>query len=204
MKLWHSEISSWSLGLWVRYLLSWMTHHGECLLPYVEDVQAALWTPQRRELLACSHVWKLSYEHTSSFSQYFRWGHPNWHLDCNLMGYCVKKNSHGRADTAILRKLCLQDWLLAGTWELGFREGFCRSLGLPCWLSSKESACSGGDMGSILGLGRSAGEGNGNPLQYSWQNDPKNKGAWWAPEHGVARVSHDLATTTPPLRATIF
>ena len=39
--------------------------------------------------------------------------------------------------------------------------------GLPRWLSSKESACNAGDLGSIPGLGRSPGEGNGYPLQYS-------------------------------------
>ena len=48
---------------------------------------------------------------------------------------------------------------------------------LPRWLSGKESACQAGDMGSIPGLGRSPGEGNGNPLQYSclgnpWTEDP--------------------------------
>ena len=40
--------------------------------------------------------------------------------------------------------------------------------GLPRWLSSKESACQAGDVGSIPGPGRSPGEGNGNPLQYSF------------------------------------
>ena len=40
-------------------------------------------------------------------------------------------------------------------------------LGLPWWLRGKESACNMGDLGSIPGLGRSPGEGNGNPLQYS-------------------------------------
>ena len=39
--------------------------------------------------------------------------------------------------------------------------------GLPRWHSGKESACQAGDMGSIPGSGRSPGEGNGNPLQYS-------------------------------------
>ena len=42
--------------------------------------------------------------------------------------------------------------------------------GLPLWLSGKESTCSAGaagNIGSIPGLGRSPGEGNGNPLQYS-------------------------------------
>ena len=42
------------------------------------------------------------------------------------------------------------------------------------------------------------GEGNGNPLQYSCLEIPKDRGAWWATVHGVARVGHDLATKPPP------
>jgi len=42
----------------------------------------------------------------------------------------------------------------------------------------KESACNVGDMSSICGLGRSPGEGNGNPLQYSSLGDPMDRGAW--------------------------
>ena len=61
----------------------------------------------------------------------------------------------------------------------------------------KESACSAGDQGSILWLGRSPGEGNGNPLQCSCLESPRDGGAWWAPAHGVARVGHDLATKPP-------
>ena len=44
--------------------------------------------------------------------------------------------------------------------------------GLPWWLSIKESACNAGDSGLILGLGRSPGEGNGNPLQSSCLKNP--------------------------------
>ena len=44
--------------------------------------------------------------------------------------------------------------------------------GLPWWFSGKESACNAGDMGSIPGSGRSLGEGNGNPLQYSCLENP--------------------------------
>ena len=44
-----------------------------------------------------------------------------------------------------------------------------------------------GDMGSIPGLGRSPGEGNGNPLQYSCLGNPMDRGAWWATFHGVAK-----------------
>ena len=40
-------------------------------------------------------------------------------------------------------------------------------LGLPCGSAGKESACNAGDLSLILGLGRSPGEGNGYPLQYS-------------------------------------
>ena len=45
---------------------------------------------------------------------------------------------------------------------------------------SKESACSAGDPGSIPGLGQSPGEGNGNPLQYSCRENPRDRGAWEA------------------------
>ena len=55
------------------------------------------------------------------------------------------------------------------------------------------------DVGLIPGSGRSAGEGNGNPLQYSCLGNPINKGTWQATVHGVARVRYDLVTKpTPP------
>ena len=49
----------------------------------------------------------------------------------------------------------------------------------------KESACNAGDAGSLTGLGRSHGEGDDNPLQYSCLGSPKDRGAWWATVHGV-------------------
>ena len=52
---------------------------------------------------------------------------------------------------------------------------------------SKESACNARDLGSIPGLGRSPGEGNGNPLQYSCLENPIDGGAWRATVHGVAK-----------------
>ena len=48
------------------------------------------------------------------------------------------------------------------------------------------SACNVGDLGLIPGSGRSPGEGNGNPLQYSCLENPMDGGAWWATVHGVA------------------
>ena len=44
-----------------------------------------------------------------------------------------------------------------------------------------------GDSGSIPGLGRSPGEGNGNPLQYSCLENPMDGGAWWATVHQVTK-----------------
>ena len=52
-----------------------------------------------------------------------------------------------------------------------------------------------GNVGSILGLGRSPGGGNDSSLQYSCLGKPMNKGAWWATVHGGhKRVRHNLAT----------
>ena len=54
------------------------------------------------------------------------------------------------------------------------------------------------DLGSVPWPGRSPGEGNGNPLQYSCLENPMDRGAWQAIVQGVARVGHDLATKPPP------
>ena len=59
---------------------------------------------------------------------------------------------------------------------------------------AKESACNAGDSSSILGLGRSAGERNGNPLQYFFLGNPMDRGAWKAVVHRITRVGHDLVT----------
>ena len=50
-----------------------------------------------------------------------------------------------------------------------------------------ESACSAEDWGSIPGLRRSPGEGNGNSLQYSCLENPMDRGAWQAMVHRVAK-----------------
>ena len=51
----------------------------------------------------------------------------------------------------------------------------------------KESSCNAGDPGSVLGSGRSPGEGYGNLLQYSCLENSMNRGAWRATVHGVAK-----------------
>ena len=62
--------------------------------------------------------------------------------------------------------------------------------GLPwClrWLKKKKSASNAGDSGLIPGLGRSPGEGDGYPLQYSCLENPVDRGAWWSTVHGVVK-----------------
>ena len=58
---------------------------------------------------------------------------------------------------------------------------------LPGVSEVKASACNAGDPGLIPGSGRSPGERNGNPLQYSCPENPMDGGAWWATVHGVAK-----------------
>ena len=72
-------------------------------------------------------------------------------------------------------------------------------MGFPHSLVGKESACNAGDVGFIAGLGRSPGEGNGKPLQYSCLENPMQRGAWQATVHRVTRISHDLATKPSPM-----
>ena len=82
-----------------------------------------------------------------------------------------------------------------------YRIHFClilymniRIQGFPGGSDSKESACSVGDQALISGLGRSPGEGNGNLLQYSCLENPRDRGAWWAAIYGVTESDTTEAT----------
>ena len=93
--------------------------------------------------------------------------------------------------------ICLSIYQLKGIWAV---FTFCllwivlwwtcmylyTSLGIfPGSLEVKASACNVGDLGLIPGTGRSPGEGNGNPFQYSCLENPMDEGTWWATVHGV-------------------
>ena len=69
-------------------------------------------------------------------------------------------------------------------------------MGFPGGSAGKESACNAGDHGSIPGLRRSPGEGNGYPLQYAGLENPMGGGAWWAAVHGVAKSQTRLSDFT--------
>ena len=60
-------------------------------------------------------------------------------------------------------------------------------MGFPGGSDVKESVCNEGDPGLIPGLGRSPGEGNSNPLQYSCLENSMDRGSWQATVHGVAK-----------------
>ena len=64
-------------------------------------------------------------------------------------------------------------------------RGLEDSGGFPGSSAGKESTCNAGDLGSIPGLGRSSGGGHGNPLQYSYLENPMDRGAWQATAHGL-------------------
>ena len=66
-------------------------------------------------------------------------------------------------------------------------------IGFPGGSEDKASACNAGDSGSIPGLGRSPGEGNDNPLQYSCLENPMERGAWKATVHGVLKSQTRLS-----------
>ena len=66
-------------------------------------------------------------------------------------------------------------------------------MGFPGGSDGKESVCNAGDAGSIPGRGISPGEGNGNPLQYSWLQNPMDRGAWLAIVHGITKSCTQLS-----------
>ena len=71
-----------------------------------------------------------------------------------------------------------------------FKESPYHLLGFPSSSEGKDSACNVGDLGSIPRLGRSLGERNGYPLQYSCLENPMERGAWQSIVHGSQRVRH--------------
>ena len=70
---------------------------------------------------------------------------------------------------------------------------YVQHVGFPGGSDCKESACNAGDLGSILGSGRSPGEGNGNPLQHSCLQNFMDRGAWWATVHSIAKSRTQLS-----------
>ena len=83
---------------------------------------------------------------------------------------------------------------------LNFTTSNTKREGLPRWLSGKESACNvrevTGAESLIPGSGRSPGEGNDSPLQYSYLENPNDRGAWWATVHRATKSQTWLSNST--------
>ena len=73
------------------------------------------------------------------------------------------------------------------TTELKTEFRFKINLNLSRWLTGKGSTCQAGDVASVPGSGRSPGEENANPLQYSCLGNFMDRGAWWATAQGVIK-----------------
>ena len=70
-------------------------------------------------------------------------------------------------------------------------QSVAATMGFPVALVVKNPPANAGDADSVPGSGRSPGGEHGNPLQYSCQDNPMDRGAWWATVHGPRRVGHD-------------
>ena len=81
-------------------------------------------------------------------------------------------HSKCQVDQWILIKQCENFFMVSASYQLRSKAKFIATKGFPGGSEVKASACNAGDLGSIPGSGRSPGEGNGNPLQYSCLENP--------------------------------
>ena len=100
-----------------------------------------------------------------------------WHDLSQLLSYFIKNLAFNFESFLVFLGIC------HNRSEKKMLVGF----GFPCGSDGKESACNVGDLGSISGLGRSPGKGNGNPFQYFCLGNPTDRGTWWATVHEVAK-----------------
>ena len=131
------------------------------------------------------------------------------------MNYQINKNILRATSSSCVVYTLLkgtQLWVWGDVWGLKFRRPFLwRVTGFSLFLSFyfiflllyncfmsfpsgwtvKNLPANKGDAGSIFGLRRSPGEGNGKPLQYSCLGSPMDRGAWWAIVHGVAELDRN-------------
>ena len=101
-----------------------------------------------------------------------------WGVDldyCNIEWFALEMNQDHSVIFEIAPKYCILDSSVDYEgYSISFKGSFLGGS------DSKESTCHVGDLGSIPGLQRSLGEGNGNPLQYSCLENSMDRGAWWA------------------------
>ena len=108
-------------------------------------------------------------------------GRDGWLGGCERLQKCTKKFGENNRYSHYLA--CGDGFM--DVYMFRFMKWFV-FLGFPGGSDGKVSACNVGDPGSIPGSGRSPGDGNGNPLQYSCLENPTDRGGWQAQVHGVA------------------
>ena len=138
-------------------------------------------------------AWKIPW----SLVGYRPWGHKESDTTVQLH-FHFSLSCTGEANGNPLQCSCLENPRDGGVWWAviyGVAQSRTRlkrlsssnSSRFPRWLSGKEPTWNAGDSSSIPGSGRSPGEGSGNTLQYSYLENPMDRGAWWARVRGVAK-----------------
>ena len=131
-------------------------------------------------------------EATATHSSTFAWRIPWTEQPGGLQSMASQRVRHNWSDLACMHARTY--WIAQGTllnalwWP---REGNPKKR--DCIGSDgKESACNAGDLGLIPGSGRSPGEGNGYPLQYSCLENSMDRWAWWNTVYGVTKSQAEL------------
>ena len=106
-----------------------------------------------------------------------------WRRKCNPLQYSCLQHPMDRGGLRATVRGVIKRWTL-----LNKQHTHVLTVGLPGGSNYKESACSAGDLGLIIGLGRSPGEGNIHPLQYACLENYIDRGAWQATVHRVAKI----------------
>jgi len=116
------------------------------------------------------------------YHSFFVSSQPSYHFIIFVQFQCVVCVIHTRLTNSLNIFLLLETILFFCFFELGSGGVFLGGS------DGKESACNDRDLCSIPGLGRSPGEGNGNPLQDSCLENSMDRGAWWAVVHGDLKI----------------
>ena len=122
----------------------------------------------------CLTIW------TSAGHAWMGWQHWGGTLLCTAPPGHKHQHSH-------FKEMALIQLSWFGTVYLLSLPEFHFWVGLPWWLTWSRICLYCRNQGLIPGMGRSPGEGNGNPLQNSCLENPMDRGAWWATVHGVAK-----------------
>ena len=188
-------------GAWPRVLCRWNWDRGNRQAPRKEQAglkRNVAFTMRKGLNTICSHAMehdhgcKLILTVSQKNLQRQMGGRRPIGCSCNIQReimFCRKERTHrapgGKGRTLKITGLRNQNKRIKMRPE--FLITVYREDGYPGSSDVKESACNAGDPGSITGSGRSPGEGNGNPLQYSCLQNFMNRGTWWATVHGVAQ-----------------